>query len=177
MRIFAITLLALSALAFADQKPKPQQPAVLSAKTVAFVTFDSSDKGQQLKKKASDFFSKWKRYKVVDNPHDGDLIVLLGPMPAKINSDALEAVLDGKQPSDPVNLAGARDEFAVFNGADMHASSEVSLHSLWSSEMQGDDVNTAAKKFKEVVNKTAEKAGNAGLTNNDCYMLGLKTCR
>jgi hypothetical protein len=159
----------------ADQKSQPK-PAVISAKTVSFITFAGESDAAKLIQQAKDFFSKWKRYEVVDDPSKADLLVLLGPMPRRISGDAFDAVLEGKQPPEPVDLSGAQSQFAVFDGSEVHGDVPVSgtLKPIWSTSMSGDEVKPAAKKYKQLVENTQQDYDHMGLTFEKCRMVGLR---
>lgn len=167
-------LLFVTALGFAmDKKAKANAPAVIAGKTVAFVTFATGDEGDKLKHKASDFFTKWKRYQVVEDPSQADLVVLLGPMPGQVSGAAFDAVLAGKPSPEPVNTAGAQSQFAVFSAAELK-SPDGPVKAVWSTPMSGNDVNAAAKKYKELVSGAQEKYNNGGLTYETCYAMGMR---
>lgn len=172
----AFFVLAFSVLSTGtDQKSQPK-PAVISAKTVSFVTFASENEAAKLRQQASDFFSKWKRYEVVADPTKADLLVLLGPMPRRVSGDAFDAVLAGKQSPEPVDLSGAQGQFAVFDGSEVHGEVPVSgtLKPIWSTPMSGDDVKPAAKKYKQLVENAQEDYDHMGLTFEKCRMAGLR---
>lgn len=73
-------LCILCLITSAEEKAQPK-PAVISAKTVSFITFSIGEDAKKLKDQTTAFFSKWKRYQIVDDPSQADLIVLIGPMP------------------------------------------------------------------------------------------------
>jgi hypothetical protein len=161
-------------LAVADQKVQAK-PAVIAGKTVSFITFSSGDEAKKLKEQATTFFSKWKRYQVVDDPARADLIILVGPMPRHVNGDAWDAVLAGKPSPVQVDTSGAQSQFAVFDGAEVHG--EVAggpVRPVWSTEMTGDDVKPAAKKYKQLVDNAQESYDHMGLTFDKCRMVGLR---
>ena len=169
--VFATFVPALAA----DQKSQPM-PAVLSGKTVSFITFASGDEGNKLKQQAADYFSKWKRYRVTDDPSKADLLVLLGPMPRRVSGDAFDAVLAGKTSPEPVDISGAQAQFAVFDGAEVHGDVPVTgtIKPVWSIPMNGDDVKAAAKKYKQLVDNAQEDYDHMGLTFDKCRMVGLR---
>ena len=171
----ALFLLVFSVLVAADQKSQPK-PAVISAKTVSFITFAHENEAAKLKEQATDFFSKWKRYEVSNDPTKADLLVLLGPMPRRVSGDDFDAVLAGKPSPSDVDLSTAQAQFAVFDGAEVHGEAPVSgtLKPVWSTEMRGDDVKSAAKKYKELVENTQEDYDHMGLTFEKCRMVGLR---
>jgi hypothetical protein len=175
--IFTLLLVAVSFLsAFAADKNSQPKPAVISAKTVSFITFATGNEAGKLKQQATDFFFKWKRYQVTDDPTKADILVLLGPMPRRVSGDAFDAVLAGKPSPEPVDIAGAQAQFAVFDGAEVHGDVPVSgtLKPVWSTEMSGDDVKSAAKKYKQLVDNAQEDYDHMGLTFDKCRMAGLR---
>lgn len=172
--ILLLILMARPVLA-ADQKSQPK-PAVLSAKTVSFVTFATGDEANKLKQAATDFFSKWKRYEIAADPTRSDLLVLLGPMPRRVSGDAFDAVLAGKPSPEPVDVSGSQAQFAVFDGAEVHGEVPITgtLKPVWSMPINGDDVKPAAKKYRLVVEKVQDDYDRLGITFQKCQMIGLR---
>lgn len=178
MKIPAILVAFLTIATFtftADQKSRPK-PAVLSAKTIAFVTFATGNEADKIKQQATDFFAKWKRYEISSDPSRSDLLVLLGPMPRRVSGDAFDAVLAGKPSPEPIDVSGAQAQFAVFDGSEVHGDVPVSgtLKPIWSTQMNGDDVKPAAKKYKQIVDKVQEDYDHLGITFQKCQMIGLR---
>ena len=169
-------LIFCSLISFADDKNAQPKPAVLSGKTVSFITFATGAEADKLKNQASDFFAKWRRYQVADDPAKSDILILVGPMPRRVSGDAFDAVLAGKPSPEPVDLSGAQGQFAVFDGAEVRGDVSVSgtLKPVWSTEMSGDDVKAAAKKYKQLVENTQEAYDHMGLTFEKCRMVGLR---
>lgn len=172
--IFPLIVVAGWAFA-ADQKPQ-LKPAVISAKTIAFITFANGGEANKLKQQATAFFSKWKRYQVTDDTTKADLLVLLGPMPRRVSGEAFDAVLAGKTSPEPVDLSGAQAQFAVFDAAEVHGEVPVSgtLKPIWSTQMNGDDVKAAANKYKRVVENAQDDYDHLGLTFEKCSIIGLR---
>ena len=179
MRIHKLLILILIActarLSIADERAQPK-PAVLSAKTISFITFATGNQASTLKQQATDFFSKWNRYQVIGDPTRADLLVLLGPMPRRVSGEAFDAVLAGKTSPEPVDLSGAQAQFAVFDGGEVHGEVPVSgtLKPIWSTQMNGDNVKPAAKKYKQLVGLAEEDYDHMGLTFEKCRMVGLR---
>lgn len=173
--VAALVLLSALALFGSDQKAQPK-PAVLSGKTISFITFSTGTEAAKLKQEATEFFSKWKRYQVLDDPTHADLLVLLGPMPSRVSGDAFDAVLAGKNSPEPVDLEGAQGQFAVFDGAEVHGDVPVTgtLKPVWSTEMSGEDVKSAAKKYKQLIDRTQDDYDHMGLTFEKCRVVGLR---
>lgn len=175
---FSITLLlglVLSVAALADKRNEQPQPAVLSAKSVSFITFANGQNAADLKDQAAGFFRKWNRYRVVNDPTKADLVILVGPMPRHVSGDAWDAVLAGKPSPVPVDAAGAQSQFAVFDGSEIHGSDAGGpLKPVWSTEMNGNDVKSAAKKYRRLVENTQESYDHMGLTFDKCRMVGLR---
>jgi hypothetical protein len=172
--ILAFLIYFVCLFAAADEKVQPK-PAVISAQTVAFITFSTGDEAKKLKDQTIAFFLKWKRYQVLDDPSRADLIVLIGPMPRHVNSDALDAVLAGKPSPVQVDTTGAQSHFAVFDGSEVHGQyTGGTLKPVWSTEMSGDDVKTAAKKYKQLVDNAQESYDHMGLTFDKCRAVGLR---
>lgn len=172
----AFLVFTFALTAFADDKNRAAKPSVLSGKSIAFITFATGTEAEKLKTQASDFFVKWKKYEIDSDPQKADLLVLLGPMPRHVSGDAFDAVLAGKPSPEAVDTSGAQAEFAVFDGAEVHGSSPVTgtLKPVWSTEMNGDDVKSAAKKYKQLVDNTQESYDHMGLTFDKCRMVGLR---
>lgn len=169
--IFMTSLLLIAA----DKNAQPK-PAVISANTVSFITFATGNEASKLKQQATDFFTKWKRYQVSDDPTKADLLVLLGPMPRHVSGDAFDAVLAGKPSPEPVDVSGAQAQFAVFDGAEVHGDVPVSgtLKPIWSTPMDAADVKPAAKKYKQIVDNAQEEYDHMGLTFQKCQMMGMR---
>ena len=167
--VFSLTLAA------AEQKTTAK-PAILSGKTVAFITFATGSDADKLKNQASAFFTNWKRYQVSNDPARADLIVLLGPMPRHVDEEAWDAVLAGKPLPVEVNIKGAPSQFAVFDAAEAHGdvANPGLLKPLWSTEMHSDDVIPAAKKYKSLVANIQDSYDHMGLTFEKCRMIGLR---
>ena len=174
-RSISFLLMAAVSVFASDQKAQPK-PAVISAKTVSFITFATGNAADKLKQQATDFFSRWKRYDVSNDPGKADLLVLIGPMPRHVSGDAFDAVLAGKPSPEPVDVSGAQAQFAVFDGAEVHGEVPVSgsLKPVWSTEMNGDDVKLAAKKYRQIVERVQEDYDRLGVTFQKCQMLGLR---
>jgi hypothetical protein len=168
-------MLSCLVLFAADQKSQPK-PAVISAKTVSFITFATGSEAEKLKQQARQFFAKWKRYELSEDPTKADLLVLLGPMPRHVSGDAFDAVLAGKPSPDPVDVSSAQAQFAVFDGAEVHGEIPVSgtLKPIWSTQMSGDDVKPAAKKYKQLVDNAQFDYDGLALTFEKCHILGLR---
>jgi hypothetical protein len=135
-------------LLFADGK-QVKAPTLVSAKTIAFVSFDSGLQSDRLKQDAAQQFRKWKRYQLLSDPTQADLVVLLGAMPRKVSAEAFNAILDGKPSPVPVDLSNALPYFAVFDANELRNGSGT-MKPLWSMEA-GDGIGHSIKKFKEVV--------------------------
>lgn len=172
----AFFVLVFSVLSTGTDRKSQPKPAVISAKTVSFITFAGESEAAKLKQEATDFFSKWKRYEVIADPTKADLLVLLGPMPRRVSGDAFDAILAGKQSLDPVDLSGAQGQFAVFDGSEVHGEAPVSgnLKPIWSTPMNKDDVKPAAKRYKQLVENAQEDYDHMGLTFEKCRMVGLR---
>ena len=174
--LLALLLLLVSTLSFAGghEKTPPKKPyPFLAGKTVAFVSFASGAQKDALKQQATGFFNKWKRYTVLDDPAQADLIVLIGPLPTKVSGEAFDAVIIGKEPPEAVDVAGAPSQFAVFDSGELRAPTGP-VRALWSTPMNGNDVNSAAKKYKEVVHEVQDSYNNSGLTHENCSALGIR---
>lgn len=168
-------LLAASSMGFAADKNSQPKPAILSGKSVSFITFASGEEASKLKGEAATFFDKWKRYQVIDDPTHADLVVLVGPMPTHVNSDAWDAVLAGKASPVPVETVSAQSQFAVFDGSEVHGKENSGpLKPIWSAEMKGGDVTTAAKKYKQLVQTAQDDYNHLGLTFEKCHLLGMR---
>ena len=163
-------------LTLAAEQKTTVKPAILSGKTVAFITFASGSEADRLKSQASTFFTKWKRYQVSNDPAKADLIVLLGPMPRHVDEEAWDAVLAGKPLPVEVNTSGAQSQFAVFDAAEVHGdiAGTGPLKPLWSTDVYGDDVIAAAKKYRSVVANIQDSYDHLGLTFEKCRMIGLR---
>jgi hypothetical protein len=175
----AVLLLCVLSLfasfAFSTDKNSQPKPAILSGKTISFITFATGEEAGKLKREAAGFFDKWKRYQVVNDPTHADLIVLLGPMPNHVNSDAWDAVLSGKPSPVPVDTMAAQSQFAVFDASEVRGTEgNGPLRPVWSTEMNSIDVKTAARKYKQLVDNTQESYDHLGLTFEKCRMVGLR---
>jgi hypothetical protein len=96
-------------------------------------------------------------------------------MPRHVNSDALDAVLAGKPSPVQVDTTGVQSQFAVFDGSEVHGQyAGGTLKPVWSTEMSGDDVKPAAKKYKQLVDNAQESYDHMGLTFDKCRMVGLR---
>lgn len=171
--LLLVTTLGVAKTNDKDKQAKPKAPAVIAGKTISFVTFATGAEAVKLKQEATKFFTKWKRYQVLDDPSQADLVVLLGPMPSQVSGDAFDAVLAGKPAPQAVNTAGAQSQFAVFDSAELK-SAEGPLKAVWSTPMSGTDVNAAANKYKELVSGAQDKYDNGGLTYQTCYAMGMR---
>ena len=169
------TVCVFSPTLAAEQKTTTK-PAILSAKTVAFITFATGGDADKLKNQASTSFTNWKRYRVSNDPAKADLIVLLGPMPRHVDEEAWDAVLAGKPLPGEVNIKGAPSQFAVFDAAEAHGDivSAGPLKPLWSTEMSGNDVVPAVRKYKSLVANIQDSYDHMGLTFEKCRMIGLR---
>lgn len=170
-----LVLVVFATAAAALQKAQPQ-PAVLTGKTVTFITFAADSEATQLKNVASAFFMKWKRYQILDDPTKADLLILLGPMPRHVSGDAFDAVLAGRKPEHQVDVAGAQSQFAVFDGAEVHGDVPVNgtLKPLWSAEMNGHDLKQPARKYKQLVENLQEDYDHMGLSFEKCRIVGMR---
>ncbi len=154
-----------------DQMPK-KAPTVVSAKTVSFVTFLSGSTGIQLLDEAADYFKKWKRYQVVSDPAQADLIVLVGPMPRHVSEEVFDAVVSGKPAPELPNLSEAQGQFAVFDGAELRSPDSSPVRPLWSTEMAKGDLRAAVKKYKRVVDETSDAYSHDRDLLSKCLQLG-----
>ncbi|MEO8725892.1 MAG: hypothetical protein ABI383_07175 [Acidobacteriaceae bacterium] len=187
--LFALVLLIAFPLSFAQNRVttgKPQPPAVLSAKTIAFVTCFPGAQADEMKQQATAFFTKWKRYHVVPDPQQADLVVLLGPIPGYVSESNFRDVLSGHSPAKfappaatPAAQAAAPDSpplFTVFDGPASRAPETHHFRSLWAHSLDESKVALSANDFKSYVSRSAENYNGNGFNFQVCQMLHTAFC-
>jgi hypothetical protein len=173
VKALVLILLATFAVTFLLAEPKEKKPpTVVSAKTVSFVTFLTGPKAGQLTQQATDLFKKWKYYQVLADPSQADLIVLLGPMPRKVSEEVFDAIIAGRPAPQPLDLTGAAEYFAVFDGVELRSAELASVKPLWNTEMPNEDLRGAVKKYKKLVDETSDTFYHDRDVLSKCLALG-----
>lgn len=165
-----IVLALTTCFLFADGKQAGKAPSLVSARTIAFVSFDPGVQSDRLKQDAAQQFRKWKRYEVVSDPSHADLVVLLGAMPRKVSEEAFNAILDGKPSPVPVDLTNAVPYFAVFDANELR-NGNGTMKPLWSVEA-GEGMGHSIKKFKEMVGQADDTYYHDRDLLSKCMALG-----